>query len=109
MTEVVRQELPSSVDGGKQPLLDIRGLRVDFPDVPGSPAIDGMDLDVGRGEIVGLVGESGSGKSLTALTVMGLLPPGGRVCGGTEPELHTCGEHDHHSRCYASREHAEAG
>ena len=63
-------------------LLDIRGLRVDFPDVPGSPAIDGMDLTINRGEIVALVGESGSGKSLTALTVMGLLPPGAEVIGG---------------------------
>ncbi len=49
---------------------------------PGSPAIDGMDLTVSRGEIVALVGESGSGKSLTALTVMGLLPPGAEVVGG---------------------------
>ena len=57
-------------------------MRVDFPDVPGSPAIDGMDLKIGRGEIVALVGESGSGKSLTALTVMGLLPPGAEVIGG---------------------------
>jgi peptide/nickel transport system ATP-binding protein len=30
------------------------------------------------------------------------------MCRGVEPELHTCGEHEHHSRCYASREHAEA-
>ena len=55
---------------------------MDFPDVPGAPAIDGMDLKVGRGKIVALVGESGSGKSLTALTVMGLLPPGAEVVGG---------------------------
>jgi peptide/nickel transport system ATP-binding protein len=71
---------PAGQQGG--PLLDIRGLRVDFPDLEGSPAIDGMDLTVGRGEIVALVGESGSGKSLTALTVMGLLPPGAEVVGG---------------------------
>jgi peptide/nickel transport system ATP-binding protein len=65
------------------PLLEIRGLGVDFPELGGGPAIDGMDLTVRRGEIVALVGESGSGKSLTALTVMGLLPPGAAVTGGT--------------------------
>jgi peptide/nickel transport system ATP-binding protein len=65
------------------PLLQIRDLRVEFPEVGGGPAIDGMDLTVRRGEIVALVGESGSGKSLTALTMMGLLPPGARVAGGT--------------------------
>ena len=65
------------------PLLQIRGLRVEFPEVGGGPAIDGMDLTVRRGEIVALVGESGSGKSLTALTMMGLLPPGAQVTGGS--------------------------
>jgi peptide/nickel transport system ATP-binding protein len=82
MTEL---SAPAARAGGVEQadqLLDIRGLRVDFPDVPGSPAIDGMDLQVRRGEIVALVGESGSGKSLTALTVMGLLPPGAAVTGG---------------------------
>lgn len=66
-----------------QPLLDIRGLRVRFPGMPGCPAIDGMDLTVDRGEIVALVGESGSGKSMTARAVMGLLPPGAEIIGGT--------------------------
>jgi peptide/nickel transport system ATP-binding protein len=66
-----------------EPLLEIKGLRVDFPEVGDGPAIDGMDLTVRRGEIVALVGESGSGKSLTALTMMGLLPPGAQVTDGT--------------------------
>jgi peptide/nickel transport system ATP-binding protein len=83
MTELANAVRTSNDGGSGSPLLDIRGLRVDFPDVPGSPAIDGMDLNVNRGEIVALVGESGSGKSLTALTVMGLLPPGAEVCGGS--------------------------
>ena len=65
------------------PLLEVRGLGVDFQEMGGGPAIDGMDLTVRRGEIVALVGESGSGKSLTALTVMGLLPPGAAVTGGS--------------------------
>ncbi|WP_220454094.1 ABC transporter ATP-binding protein [Nocardioides immobilis] len=73
--------MPASSFG--EPLLEIKGLRVDFPEVGDGPAIDGMDLTVRRGEIVALVGESGSGKSLTALTMMGLLPPGAQVTDGT--------------------------
>lgn len=69
----------SSVD---ELLLDVRGLRVDFPEVPGGPPIDGLDLQVKRGEIVALVGESGSGKSLTALSIMGLLPSGAVITDG---------------------------
>lgn len=63
--------------------LVITGLRAVFP-TPGGPAaaVDGVDLTVPRGTIVGLVGESGCGKSVTALSVMGLLPHPGRVEAG---------------------------
>ncbi|MFJ1756117.1 dipeptide ABC transporter ATP-binding protein [Kitasatospora sp. NPDC088134] len=59
-------------------LLAVRGLTVDFGD---HPAVRGVDLDLRRGETLGLVGESGSGKSVTALAVLGLLPGTARIGG----------------------------
>ena len=44
--------------------------------------VDGVDLDLDRGGVLGLVGQSGSGKSLTALAIMGLLPRGAVIGGG---------------------------
>jgi microcin C transport system ATP-binding protein len=57
------------------PLLEIRDLSVTF-DTPGAPleAVRRISFDVGRGETVALVGESGSGKSVTALSILQLLP-----------------------------------
>ena len=64
--------------------LVITGLQAGFPGPRGEVlAADGVDLTIPRGTIAGLVGESGCGKSVTALSVMGLLPPPGRVKGGT--------------------------
>ena len=56
------------------PTLAISGLRAGFPGPQGLvPAVDGVDLTVPRGTIVGLVGESGSGKTVTAMALAGLL------------------------------------
>jgi peptide/nickel transport system ATP-binding protein len=65
-------------------LLDIRGLRTHFDTEEGClQAVDGVDLQVDAGETVCLVGESGSGKSVTAMSVLKLLPmPPGRIVSG---------------------------
>lgn len=67
-----------------KPLLAVRGLKTEFITVHGTVhAVDGVDLQVGEGEVVGLVGESGCGKSVTALSIMDLIPrPPGRIAGG---------------------------
>jgi dipeptide transport system ATP-binding protein len=61
-------------------LLEIEGLRVEFgSEVAPLIAVDGVDLALEAGEVVGCVGESGSGKSVTALAAMGLVDFPGRV------------------------------
>jgi len=56
-------------------LLRIRNLTVEFATASGSfRAVDGVDQDVNKGEILAIVGESGSGKSVSMLALMGLLP-----------------------------------
>jgi oligopeptide/dipeptide ABC transporter ATP-binding protein len=66
------------------PLLQIRGLRTYFYTDSGvAKAVDGVDLDIRQGEVLGLVGESGSGKSVTALSVLRLIPqPPGKIVAG---------------------------
>ncbi len=65
-------------------LLEVRGLTTAFATQRGEvTAIEDVDFDVEQGEVLGIVGESGSGKSVTALTIMGLLPtPPARVVKG---------------------------
>jgi len=59
----------------REVLVDVKNLRTFFYTEDGVvPAVDGVDLTIHRGEIVGLVGESGCGKSVTALSIMRLIP-----------------------------------
>lgn len=58
-----------------QPLLEVKGLKIGFRSAQGHTlAVKGIRFGIGRGKTLGIVGESGSGKSVTALSVMGLLP-----------------------------------
>ena len=66
-----------------QSLLQLRHVNTDIALRHGTVhALDDVNLEVRPGQTLGIVGESGSGKTMTALSVMGLLPPGGSVVGG---------------------------
>src|SRR5213595_47970 len=64
-------------------LLDIRNLHTYFQTREGLVrAVDGISFYLDRGELLGLVGESGCGKSMTALSIMRLVPPPGKIVAG---------------------------
>ncbi|MFE5776870.1 dipeptide/oligopeptide/nickel ABC transporter permease/ATP-binding protein [Brachybacterium sp. NPDC056505] len=78
--EQARGERPSPATGA--PILEVRNLRVAFPEAHGDvDIVDDVSFSVRPGETMGLVGESGSGKSVTSLAIMGLLPRTARVSG----------------------------
>ena len=64
-------------------LLEIKDLRVSFPLDEGTVrAVEGVDLTMRRGEVLGVVGESVCGKSITAHSVLRIIPPPGRIDSG---------------------------
>jgi oligopeptide/dipeptide ABC transporter ATP-binding protein len=65
------------------PLVSVENLQVSLPGADGRRlmAVRDISFTVGTGEILGIAGESGSGKTLSAMALMGLLPPGGRAAG----------------------------
>ncbi len=66
-----------------EPLLEVKHLSTQFPaDGGGLRAVDDVSFSIGKGEVFCLVGESGCGKSMTALSILGLVPEPGEVIGG---------------------------
>ena len=61
------------------PVLRVEDLKVS---IGGNPVVDGVSFEVNEGEILSVVGESGCGKSMTAFSVMGLLPKAAKLAGG---------------------------
>ena len=71
------------VAAGEGLLLEVDGLTVSFPGPSGEQAVvDRVSFGVPRGTTLGLVGESGCGKTITALSILGLVPPPGQVSAG---------------------------
>ena len=74
----------TNTDKATTPVLSMRGVDIAFGTTKNPlPTVFDINLDIYPGETVAIVGESGSGKSTTAHSVMGLIPGGGRVTGGT--------------------------
>ncbi len=67
-----------------RPLLELSNLRTEFHTEEGIiPALNDVSFSLNSGETLGIVGESGCGKSVTALSIMGLLPYSGKIKSGS--------------------------
>ena len=70
-------------DAAEDALLTVSGLDIQFAGSDDTAAVTGLGYRVARGESLGIVGESGSGKTVSCLSLIGLLPPGGCVTAGS--------------------------
>ncbi len=85
MTVTTTSAAPATAPAtAREPLLDIRGLKTHFKTDDGFVrSVDGVDIRIHRGETVGIVGESGCGKTVTAMSVLKLIPmPPGKIVEG---------------------------
>jgi oligopeptide/dipeptide ABC transporter ATP-binding protein len=71
------------MDANNTPLLELKNLTTEFPTKRGTvTAVNGVNLRLNRGEILGIVGESGCGKSTVLLSILGLIARPGRIASG---------------------------
>ncbi len=84
-TNVQKEDVHANLQAPPRSFLAIQNLKISFSTPVGDiDVVRGISFDVSQGESVGIVGESGSGKTMTALSLMGLLPrPIGRVTNGS--------------------------
>jgi oligopeptide/dipeptide ABC transporter ATP-binding protein len=81
--QLFKKELAMSRSNGREVVLDVKGLKVYYATPTGDVrAVDGVDFQIYQGEIVGLVGESGCGKTTTAMAILRLVQPPGRIVAG---------------------------
>ena len=83
-----RRRCGDDVNDDRPPLLEVRGLTTEFVSQRTGVrravrAVDDVSFEIARGEILALAGESGSGKSVTALSILRLVPPPGRIVSGS--------------------------
>jgi ABC-type dipeptide/oligopeptide/nickel transport system ATPase component len=79
----IYHDAPERANG--EQILKVTNVAIGYPDGLGGlrQVVHGVNLDINKGEVVGLIGESGSGKTQTAFSVLGLLPKGGRIVSGS--------------------------
>ncbi|WP_199435301.1 ABC transporter ATP-binding protein [Qaidamihabitans albus] len=83
MNAVPQTIVPETRHDEENALLEVRGLRTEFRAAGGTVcAVNDVSLAVRRGKVLGVVGESGSGKSVTARSILRMVPEPGRVVGG---------------------------
>jgi len=76
------------LDPNAKPILQVKNLSIRFPNRYGEiPLVDNISFTVNEGETMGLVGESGCGKSITAFSIMGLLPKTAKITGVYQDSL----------------------
>jgi len=82
-SETIYHKAPNR--GAGEQILKVSNLAVGYPDGAGGlrQVVHNVNLDINKGEVVGLIGESGSGKTQTAFSILGLLPKGGRIVSGS--------------------------